>query len=151
MLLETQHHMQCPLWLVNTVVLLCWGKQIFGAKYCIFNVKKFKKYIRMRVTIFKIFIWGGISSYIWLEITFYTSTDMLRKNQISNHILDDIPPQMIIFNIVIPCCSQSHITFVRYNIHFWFCMKCLEWIFVLRLNEWQSTIPSGVWSIEWLL
>ena len=34
-----------------------------------------KKDIRMGKTIFKFFIWGGISSHIRLEITFYGSAD----------------------------------------------------------------------------
>ena len=42
----------------------------------------------MRITIFKIFIWGGVSSVIGSEISFYGSTD-----EISDHITDDIPPQ----------------------------------------------------------
>ena len=36
--------------------------------------KRLQKCIRMGITIFKIFIWGGISSNIRLEITFYGST-----------------------------------------------------------------------------
>ena len=39
---------------------------------CIINVKKC---IRMGITIFKMFIWGGVSSVIWSEITFYGSAD----------------------------------------------------------------------------
>ena len=34
---------------------------------------RLQKYIRMRLTIYKIFIWGGIFSDIWLEITFNSS------------------------------------------------------------------------------
>ena len=34
---------------------------------------KLQKCIRMEITIFKIFIWGGISSDIRSEITFYGS------------------------------------------------------------------------------
>ena len=36
---------------------------------------KVKRYIRMGITIFKIFIWGGISSDIRSEIMFYGSAD----------------------------------------------------------------------------
>ena len=50
--------------------------------------KELQKYIRMGITIFKIFIWGGISSDIPTEI--------------SNRISYDIPPQMKILNTVIP-------------------------------------------------
>ena len=35
-----------------------------------------KKCIRMGITIFKIYIWGGISSVVWSEITFYSSADV---------------------------------------------------------------------------
>ena len=35
---------------------------------------KLQKCIRVGITIFKIFIWGGISSDIQLEITFYGSS-----------------------------------------------------------------------------
>ena len=42
-------------------------KLTFGAKYCFFDVKM---YIRMGITMFKILIWGGILSFIWLEIMF---------------------------------------------------------------------------------
>ena len=52
-------------------------------------------YIRMGITIFKIFFLGGISGYIQSEIMFYI-------NKIFDHIYDDIPPQMKILNTVIP-------------------------------------------------
>ena len=38
---------------------------------------KLQKCIRMRITVFKIFIWGGISSDICSEITFYGSARAL--------------------------------------------------------------------------
>ena len=41
-----------------------------------FNVSKVKKYIRMGITIFKFFIWRGISLDIRSEITFYGSTNV---------------------------------------------------------------------------
>ena len=37
-----------------------------------------KMCIRMGITIFKMFIWGGISSVIWSEITFYGSAENFR-------------------------------------------------------------------------
>ena len=43
-------------------------------KYLIFDVLK-SKYIRMGITIFKIYIWGSILSDIRLEIMSYGSTD----------------------------------------------------------------------------
>ena len=42
-------------------------------------VTKLQKCIRMGITIFKIFILGGISSDIWLEITFYVSARASRS------------------------------------------------------------------------
>ena len=51
-----------------------------------------KRYIRMGITIYKIFIWGGISSVIWSEIMFYDSAVMSPYNKISDHITDNIPP-----------------------------------------------------------
>ena len=47
----------------------------FCEKQCIFSLFIVKKYIRMGITIFKFFIWGGISSDIRLEIMFYGSAD----------------------------------------------------------------------------
>ena len=43
----------------------------------IFYSKKAQKCIRMRITIFKMFIWVGISSDIWFEITFIGSAHAL--------------------------------------------------------------------------
>ena len=48
--------------------------------------------IRMGIIIFIIFIWGGISSVIWSNIRFYL-------NEFSDHITDDIPPQINILKI----------------------------------------------------
>ena len=42
---------------------------------------KLQKCIRIGITIFKIFIWGGISSYIRLEITFYGYTRVSPKTK----------------------------------------------------------------------
>ena len=39
-------------------------KLTFGEKYCAFDELMFKKCIRMGITVFKIVIWGGISSVI---------------------------------------------------------------------------------------
>ena len=47
----------------------------FREKPCIFSMFVVKKYIRMGITIFKFFIWGGISSDIRSEIMFYGSAD----------------------------------------------------------------------------
>ena len=66
-----------------------------------FEIKR-KKNIRMGITIFKIFIWGGISSDVRLESTFYGSTRTLPSNVISDRLSDDIPPKMKILNTVIP-------------------------------------------------
>ena len=63
---------------------------------------KLQKYIRMGITIFKIWIWGGISSDIGSEITFYDDAGAELFNVISECISDDIPPQMKILNTVIP-------------------------------------------------
>ena len=52
------------------------------------------------LTVFKMFIWGGISSVIWSEILFY------------GHISDDIPHQMNILNTVIPI-PMHFLTFIR--------------------------------------
>ena len=61
---------------------------------------KLQQYIRMGITIFKIFTWGGV--HVWsdirLEITFYVSAHASPLNLISDHISDDIPPQMKILN-----------------------------------------------------
>ena len=61
----------------------------------------------MEITIFKMFIWGDISSVIWSEISFYGDAVRRRKtklplNEISDLIPNDIPPQMNILNTVIP-------------------------------------------------
>ena len=48
------------------------------------------------------FIWGGISSDIWLEIYFYGDAGAEPLNIISERISSDIPPQMIILNMVVP-------------------------------------------------
>ena len=56
----------------------------------------------MGITIFKIFIWGGISSYIRSEITFYGSAYASPYNYISDRISHDISPQMKSLNTVIP-------------------------------------------------
>ena len=56
----------------------------------------------MGTTLFTFFILGGITSYIRSEIMFYGSADASPKNEISDHISDDIPPQMKIVNAVIP-------------------------------------------------
>ena len=50
------------------------NKLKFGAKYYVYEVLKLKVKCRMGITIFKILVWGGISSYIWL---FYSSADIL--------------------------------------------------------------------------
>ena len=57
---------------------------------------------RMRITIFKIIIWEGISSDIRSKITFYVSAHAAPLNEISDRISDDIPPKMKILNTVIP-------------------------------------------------
>ena len=44
------------------------------------------------ITIFKFFIWVGISLDIWSEIMFYCSAVTVKL--IFNHISDDIPAQM---------------------------------------------------------
>ena len=45
-------------------------------KQCIFDVYSKKKYIRIGMdNNIQIFTWGGISSYIMLEIMFYGSSD----------------------------------------------------------------------------
>ena len=58
------------------VVLCSWQPLDEGTAKYIFTVcfeGKMLKGIRMGITIFKIFIWGGISSDLRLEITFYGS------------------------------------------------------------------------------
>ena len=62
---------------------------------------RLQKRIRMGLPIFNIFIWGGILSDKRSAITFYGSPRVLPKNEISDHISDDIRPQMKILNIVI--------------------------------------------------
>ena len=47
---------------------------------------KLQKCIRMGITIFNIFTWGGISSDIHSEITFYGYVHASRKNYISDCI-----------------------------------------------------------------
>ena len=49
-------------------------------KQCIFSMFIAKKYIRMGITIFKFFIWGGISSDIRSEILFYGDADLNMRN-----------------------------------------------------------------------
>ena len=79
------------------------------------------------------FIWGGVSSVIWseisfygdalvepynfssviwLEILFYGAASAEPQNLISDHITDDIPPQMNILNMVIPI-LMHFLTFIR--------------------------------------
>ena len=55
----------------------------------------------MVITIFKIFIWGGISLDIRSEIRLNGSARTSPQNQISDPISDDIPHQMKILNTVI--------------------------------------------------
>ena len=55
-----------------------------------------------RITVFKIFIWVGISWGIRSEILFYSDLLAEPKNMISEYISDKIPPQMKILNMVIP-------------------------------------------------
>ena len=55
---------------------------------------KLQNYIRMGITIFKMFIRGGISLDIRLIITFYGSLASRRKTKFPMYISDDIPPQM---------------------------------------------------------
>ena len=50
-------------------------KLMFLRKIAVLNVSKVKKHIRMGITIFKFFTWGGISSDIRSEITFYGSAN----------------------------------------------------------------------------
>ena len=52
----------------------------------------------MGVTIFKIFIWGGISSDMLSEITFNSSADVSESYLISDHMSADITPKMKILN-----------------------------------------------------
>ena len=59
-------------------------------KQCIFSMFIVKKNIRMGITVFNFFIWGGISSDIRSEIMF------------SDRISDDIPPQTKNSNTSIP-------------------------------------------------
>ena len=59
--------------------------------------------IRMGITIFKIFFWGDISSNIRSEITLYGSSRELPLNKISDHIFDEVPPQIKKLNTVIQC------------------------------------------------
>ena len=54
---------------------------------------KLQKYMRMGITIFKISIWGGVSSDIRSEITFYGAAGAELFNVISERISNDIPPQ----------------------------------------------------------
>ena len=53
--------------------------------------------ITQGITVFKFFIWGGISSDIRSEISFYGDA-----YAISDRISDDIHPQMKNLNMVIP-------------------------------------------------
>ena len=50
---------------------------MFGAKYFVHNIYIERVYIRMGITIFKISIWRGISSYIRSEIKFSGSAHAL--------------------------------------------------------------------------
>ena len=47
------------------------AKLTFGAKHCVFGLVKVKKYIRMGITLFKIFIWGGKLCEIQLRVMLY--------------------------------------------------------------------------------
>ena len=67
-----------------------------------------QKCIRMGITIFKILIWGGISSDIRSEITSYDSALASLQNYISDHMSNDIPPQKKILNTVIPLIILTH-------------------------------------------
>ena len=68
----------------------------------VFDVYKTKNYIRIWITIFKIFIWGSISWSIRLgiHVMLYGSADEL-PYKISDHIFDDIAPKIKILNTVI--------------------------------------------------
>ena len=63
---------------------------------------KLQMCIRMWITIFKIFIWGGISLDILSEIAFYGSLTRRRKTKFPTDLSDDILLQMSILNTVIP-------------------------------------------------
>ena len=48
-------------------------------------------------TVFKIRIWGGISSDIWSEMLFYSNVKVEQSNVITVCISNDQPPQLIFF------------------------------------------------------
>ena len=75
------------------------------------------------ITVFKMFIWGGISLVIWFEISFYKTSD---------HIINDIPPQIKILSMFIPI-LMHFLTFIlqRHSI----CTK-------LKLHQLRKTTTS---------
>ena len=92
---------------VINYVTFCWRMCSFMRLVTLQFKTRLQKCIRMRIIIFKIFIWGGI----WSKFMFRNGVLQLRSRAIvkliSDRKFDDIFPQMKIFNTVIPlnCCS----------------------------------------------
>ena len=56
----------------------------------------------MGITVLEIVIRGGKSSVLWSRSAFYGSIGASPYNRIFIHKIDGLPPQMTIFNTVIP-------------------------------------------------
>ena len=82
-------------------------------KIMLFGRKNMNKRIRMGLTVMKIVIWGGKSSILWSQITFYGSAVASPYNKISNHKANNLHPQMTILNtdihqIALPAARNLH-------------------------------------------
>ena len=56
----------------------------------------------MGITVMKIFILGGILPALWRKNKFFGFAEGSPYNEISDRKTNDIPPQMKVFNTVIP-------------------------------------------------
>ena len=91
----------------------------------------------MEITIFKFFIWGGISSDIRSEIAFYGDA-----GEISNRISDDIPRKMKNLNTFIPLNID---TFESIKLFSWphdYKIFCSTQLSISRINDWLNIQSS---------
>ena len=126
--LEHRCHKGHCLWLIDVVVLWCWRSFSLVQNVVPLTITV-KECIRMGITVFQIFIWGGLSSVILLETTFYGSSDASPYNEISNHITDDIPPQMKILNS--------------------YPLNCYQIASSVSLTVIDMTLRINIWAASW--
>ena len=89
------------------------------------------------MTLFKLFIWGGIWSDIRPEILFYVN--------LSTGIYHDLPPQMKILNMVV--LILMYILTFTHQKHFILCKTYIYLRFISDVNLDVDYHDAGIWMV----